>query len=109
MMRLPDISHLQFAVLGQLLAGEETGRAIRAQLRALRVRQTGPAFYQMMARLEDDGLVKGWYEQKVVASQILRERRYSITEVGRKAWSDSRRFYLGTIRAAEKREGMAHA
>jgi len=63
----------------------------------------------MMARLEDDGLVNGWYEQKVVAGQILRERRYSITEAGRKAWSESRRFYLETIRSAEKREGLAHA
>lgn len=108
-MRLPEISHLQFAVLGQLLAGEQTGRAIRAQLRQLRVRQTGPAFYQMMARLEDDGLADGWYEQKVVAGQILRERRYAITDTGRKSWSESRRFYLETIRSAEKREGLAHA
>jgi len=108
-MRLPEISHLQFAVLGQLLASEQSGRAIRRQLAQLRVRQTGPAFYQMMARLEDEGLVEGWYVQKVVAGQILRERRYSITEAGRKAWSESRRFYTETIRAAEKREGLAHA
>jgi DNA-binding PadR family transcriptional regulator len=108
-MRLPDISHLQFAVLGLLLTGEQTGRAVRAQLRQLRVRQTGPAFYQMMARLEDDGLVDGRYEQKVVAGQILRERRYTITDAGRKSWTESRRFYLETIRSAEKREGLAHA
>jgi DNA-binding PadR family transcriptional regulator len=107
--RLPQISHLQFAVLDQLLAGQQTGRAIRAQLRQLRVRQTGPAFYQMMARLEDDGLVEGWYEQKVVAGQILRERRYAITDAGRKSWGESRRFYLETIRSTEKREGLAHA
>ncbi len=108
-MPLPAISHLQFAVLGQLLAGEQAGRAIRAQLRQLRVRQTGPAFYQMMARLEDEGLVEGWYVQKVVAGQILRERRYAIRDAGRKAWSEARRFYLETIRTAEKREGLAHA
>lgn len=108
-MRLPDISHLQFAVLGVLLTGEHTGRAIRAQLRQLRVRQTGPAFYQMMARLEDDGLVDGCYAQKVVAGQVLRERRYSITDAGRKSWAESRRFYLEAIRNAEKREGLAHA
>jgi DNA-binding PadR family transcriptional regulator len=108
-MRLPEISHLQFAVLGQLLPGEQAGRAIRKQLAQLKVRQTSPAFYQMMARLEDDGLVEGWYDQKVVAGQILRERRYSITETGRKAWREASRFYTETIRAAEKREGLAHA
>jgi DNA-binding PadR family transcriptional regulator len=106
---LPGLSHLQFAVLGCLLAGEEAGRGVRQQLSRLRVRQSGPAFYQMMARLEDAGLVRGWYVQQVVAGQILRERRYAVTEPGRRAWSESRDFYAETVRAAEGREGLAHA
>jgi DNA-binding PadR family transcriptional regulator len=108
-MNLPDLSHLQFAVLGMLLGAEHKGRDIRKQLAALRVRQTGPAFYQMMARLEEAGYVEGWYTQKVVQGQILKERRYRICPAGERAWQASRSFYLDAIRASEKRKGMAHA
>ena len=51
-MKLPDLSHLQFIVLTRLLSDEASGRSIREPLRHYRVRQSGPAFYQMMARLE---------------------------------------------------------
>lgn len=50
-----------------------TGRKIRAGLKPYRVRQSGPAFYQMMARLEK-GLVGGSYTQEVVDGQIIKER-----------------------------------
>ncbi len=108
-MNLPELSHLQFAVLGLLLGGEHAGRDIRKQLAALRVRQTSPAFYQMMARMEEAGFVEGWYTQKIVAGQIIKQRHYKIRAAGERAWREARGFYLDTIRAAEKRKGWAHA
>ena len=55
--RIPDITHLQFLVLGMLRGGERLGRTVRRSLARHGVARTGPAFYQMMARLEDAGLV----------------------------------------------------
>jgi DNA-binding PadR family transcriptional regulator len=91
--RIPEITHLQFLVLGMLRAGERPGRAIRRALARHGVARTGPAFYQMMARLEDAGLVAGEYDQKIVAGQIIKERRYTLTPRGGAAWAATRAFY----------------
>lgn len=93
MKELPRLSHLQFLVIGHLLAGPTTGREIRKRLAGFGVRKAGPAFYQLMVRMEDGGLVEGWYEQQVVDSQIIRERHYRLTASGRRAWDCSREFY----------------
>jgi DNA-binding PadR family transcriptional regulator len=98
-MILPDLSHLQFVVLGELKADERAGRDIRATLKRFRVRQSGPAFYQMMARLEKTGLAEGWYTQDVVDGQVIKERRYRITQDGLRAWQASRDFYRQAIEA----------
>lgn len=108
-MELPELSHLQFAVLGTLLNGERSGREVRATLKRYRVRQSGPAFYQMMSRLESTGLVEGWYTQEVVSGQIIKERHYRVRAEGVRAWRSSRRFYEAAIASAESGEGHAPA
>ncbi len=108
-MKLPELSHLQFVVLGALLAGDRAGRELRAGLKRYRVRQSGPAFYQMMSRLESAGLVKGWYTQDVVDGQIIKERNYHLTADGGRAWRACREFYVSAITAAEGDEGLAPA
>lgn len=100
-MEIPQITHLQFSVLGFLQSGEPAGKEVRAHLRDLGMRRSGPAFYQLMSRLEDAGLVVGRYDQKVVDGQIIKERRYMISDEGRDAWRATRDFYMKTIRAAE--------
>lgn len=100
-MEIPQITHLQFSVLAFLQAEERSGKEVRAQLRELGMRRSGPAFYQLMSRLEDAGLVRGRYDQKVVDGQIIKERCYTISEQGREAWRATRDFYMETIRAAE--------
>jgi len=91
--RLPDLTHLQFLVLGVLHGGEQPGRVVREALAAYGVRRTAAAFYQMMARLERDRLVDGYYGQVAVGDQMVTERRYTITAEGLKVWSETRRFY----------------
>ena len=105
-MTLPDITHLQFSVLAFLQGGEQRGRELRGQLAGLGLRRSGPAFYQMMSRLEDAELVAGRYDQKIVDGQIIKERFYTITEEGTAAWEATRDFYVETIRSAER---AAHA
>jgi DNA-binding PadR family transcriptional regulator len=107
--RIPAITHLQFLVLGMLRADSRLGREIRRDLARHGVRRSGPAFYQMMARLEDAGLVDGEYDQKIVAGQIIKERRYTLTTPGAHAWRATRDFYISKIAAFDESEGVAGA
>ena len=90
---LPSLTHLQYLVLGVLKADEQPGRVIRQTLAAYGVKRSGPAFYQLMARLEKGRLVEGWYEQLVVGDQSVTERRYRITPEGARLWTKAQAFY----------------
>jgi DNA-binding PadR family transcriptional regulator len=108
--RIPDITHLQFLVLGILRGGDRTGHAVRRALGRHGIRRSGPAFYQMMARLEDGGLVAGAYDQKIVDGQIIKERRYRLTAAGESAWMSTRAFYdeaIGVYGTAKPRTSHA--
>ena len=106
--QLPPLSHLQFLALGVILAGDEPGRVIRDVVAGYGVRRTGAAFYQLMARLERDGLTEGWCEPVVVGDQTVRERRYRITAPGMRAWRQTRAFYE-TVAAAAAQGRLANA
>jgi DNA-binding PadR family transcriptional regulator len=103
------ITHRQFLVLGLLRAGERPGRFLRRALARRGASRTAPAFYQMMARLEDAGFVDGAYDQKIVDGQIIKERRYRLTPAGDQAWTATRVFYSEAIAEFEARTRDAHA
>src|SRR5512143_2846730 len=107
--QLPSITHLQFLVLGFLLRDARPGRRLRRDLASRGVRRTAPAFYQMMSRLEEAALVRGWYEQKIVDGQIIKERHYKLTSSGSAAWSDTRDFYLAMVKELGLDPDWAHA
>ena len=92
-MKLPSLTHLQFAIVDALGAREKSGRELREILKTRGIRKSGPAFYQLMARLEDAGFVKGWYDQKIVDAQIIKERRYKLLGAGAKAFDRTLDFY----------------
>lgn len=108
MPHLPKLSHSQFVVLSVLMEGPAPGRDIRKRLIQFGVRQGGPAFYQLMARMEDANLALGWYEQKIVKAQIIRERHYRITAVGRSAWNGTRQFYARAGGLMPGAKGLAY-
>jgi DNA-binding PadR family transcriptional regulator len=103
MTRMPRLTHLQFLVLGLLRDGERPGRAIREAIAAHGVRRSAPAFYQLMARLERDRLVDGWYEQVTAGDQAVTERRYRLRPSGAKLWAEARDFYTTLIAQAAAR------
>src|SRR5262249_53068516 len=107
--RMPEITHLQFLVLGMLRSEPQLGRHLRKELARHGVRRSGPAFYQMMARLEEAGLIEGEYDQKVLSGQIIKERRYTLTTGGATAWNATRDFYLSSIAVFDPKKGVAHA
>jgi DNA-binding PadR family transcriptional regulator len=95
--KLPAITHMQFLVLGLLRDAEQPGRVLREALEAHGVKRSAPAFYQLMARLERDRLVEGWYEQVTVRDQAVTERRYRLRPAGAKLWTEARDFYTAII------------
>jgi len=101
-----DLSQLQLAVLNSLLSGELSGRDLRAALATHGWKKSSPAFYQMMSRIEDAGLAKGKYAQKVVGGQMIRERKYRITAPGRRAW-DEAVVFLNKLQIAPVTGGLA--
>jgi DNA-binding PadR family transcriptional regulator len=107
-MSLPELTHLQFLVLSILLDGEVAGRVLRERLADQGVNKTGPGFYQLMARLEEAKFVRGWYDQKVINGQVIKERRYEATPQGVAACDQAREFYLRRGRSGLE-GGMAHA
>jgi len=92
-MSLPELPPLQFAVLSILGSAKKSGREIRDELWKMKIRKSGPSFYQLMARLEDAKYVKGWYEQKIIDGQIIKERRYELLGLGSRAMNQTRDFY----------------
>jgi DNA-binding PadR family transcriptional regulator len=95
--RLPPVTHLQFLVLEFLGDKEEPGRAVRDMLRQHGVRRSTPAFYQLMARLEEMGLARGKYVPKLVKGQTVKERRYALTAAGARAYKATCGFYREKI------------
>jgi DNA-binding PadR family transcriptional regulator len=92
-MPFPDVSHLQFFLLEELMGGEQNGRHLREKLAGEGHKKSAPAFYQLMARMEDAKLVKGRYEAKVVEGQTIKERVYKITGEGTQAVENAWQFY----------------
>lgn len=87
---------LQFAVL-TLIDGRTPGRTLRSELAAkYGIRRSGPGFYQLMARLETDGSVRGSYEHSLIDGQPIKERVYVRTAKGTKAVEATKVFYGAT-------------
>jgi DNA-binding PadR family transcriptional regulator len=106
-MSLPEITHLQWLVLGTLMDRDEAGYRVREELATHGVKKSGPTFYQLMARLEADGLVKGRYEFSMTENQPIKERWYKLTGAGRRAWRTTSEFYAAASAAVQG--GLANA
>lgn len=59
------------------------GHELRTALRKAGQPMSLPAFYQLMARMEEADLVVGWYETQVIDGNTVKRRRYKTTERGR--------------------------
>lgn len=91
---VPLLPNLQFAVLALLCAGEKYGRELRQLMNDQeRIRQSLPAFYQLMGRLQEGGFVTVETIEKKLLGQTTRERRYRITELGEVALQKTSRYY----------------
>lgn len=83
---MPAAARVRSLVLASLADSGRTARELRATLAEHGVRQSLPAFFEMMAGLEDDGLVTGRDELRDRGGQTFQERAYEITAAGQDAW-----------------------
>ncbi len=93
--KVPELTSLQFLVIEIIGPRKMRGAELRERLKERRVFKTGPAFYQLMARLEEAEFVEGWYDQEVVDGQIIKQRLYRVTGLGARAHRGTRNFYIG--------------
>lgn len=94
-MSLPKITHLQAVVLSSLKGHPERyGLNLRQELCELTKRKKSrPAFYQMMARLESDGLVACKKEVKRLEEATVTVSVYRITKKGERELNTTFGFY----------------
>jgi len=91
------LTEQQFKIVEALIPGERFGKELRAHLKACGFRKSGPAFYQLMARMEEAGLVRGWYDQKIVDGQIIKQRRYKALGKAMRSFDETRQFFGGAV------------
>ena len=85
-MKIPKTTNLQSYVLGALCSESEiTGKELRGKLTSAGCRKSSPAFYQLMSRLEEAGLVTGRYRSVEINGNKVRERVYKISSDGQRA------------------------
>ena len=96
-MPLPELTHLQFAVLHCLMGGAQCGRTIREKLNKVMCFKTVPAFYQLMDQLENSKFVNGWYKNNVIDGNTFKERLYQATEKGLSVYNNTVLFYQSRI------------
>ena len=106
-MPLPDLTHLQFLVLLSIGGVGRPGRYVREKLAEEGQRPSLPAFYQMMARLEEARYVKTSTRQLDVDGQKVNERWYKVTGAGMKACQEALEFYR--VRTLATTGGLRHA
>lgn len=91
-MRLPSITILQYVVLSAVHSDEKSSLKLRELLANCDHPMSPPAFYQFMGRMEKAALVTGRYEQKIIESQAIKERKYKATRIGCKLCDNFRKF-----------------
>ncbi|MEM8549874.1 MAG: PadR family transcriptional regulator [Verrucomicrobiota bacterium] len=93
-MNTPTLSHLQFAVLDCIGGREMKGRDLRQRMKDEKgISKAGPAFYQLMGRMEEGGLVKSKVEDIELGENRLKQKIYWITGEGAKAVHRSKTYY----------------
>ena len=92
---IPSLTHLQFTILANVSANNDVAGVQLRQLLTSSLGQTysGPAFYQLMGRMEEAGLVSGHYVVNLVNETPVKERRYRIEDAGHEALRGVLEFY----------------
>ena len=93
---LPTISHLQFLVLDILghAIGDVSATVLRKALSEYGDVRSGPKFYQLMRRMEEDRLLEVVHARFEIAGGEVGRTLYRRTGQGLEAWQAVLDFYL---------------
>jgi DNA-binding PadR family transcriptional regulator len=92
-MRLPEMTSLHFLVLHLLFGGERSGTQLREDLASLGVRRSHASVSRVAQRMIADGFLAIEQRERTEGSQVIRERYFSVTDVGVAHWHATRQFY----------------
>ncbi len=68
-------------IVDKLANGSVAGKSLRMELiRILNLSMSPFVFYLAMSKLEDQGVVVGFWANKMVAGQLIKERRYRLPQ-----------------------------
>lgn len=95
---VPELNHLQLFVIKSVEIDAHSGMFIRALLSELGEEKSLAAFYQFMSRLEEQGMLEGWYETESIDGQTIKSRHYSATLEGKAQLKKVRMFYRPVVR-----------
>ncbi|WOO43122.1 hypothetical protein [Rubellicoccus peritrichatus] len=87
------LSELQYKVIGLIGVEAVVGRELRKMLAADGVKKSGPAFYQLTARMEEAGLIESSLSAKLIDGIPLKEKTYWVTGEGAKQFKETRSDY----------------
>ena len=92
-MRLPEMTSLQFLAVNLLFGGERSGKQLAADLAALGVRRSQATISRLVQRMIVEGYLHIEFRARTEGSQVIRERYYTVTDVGVAHWHAAREFY----------------
>lgn len=93
--KLPEISHLQFAIIDSCLGHEwKRGRDIRKALKCLGWERSLPSFYKQMNRLLQSGLVVSDSQQQRFDKHVETHTLYRLTETGERVHTSTLNYYV---------------
>ena len=90
---LPGLTSLQFLVISEIGKEVRSGQFLRERLKKQGIKNSLPAFYQLMARLEELNFVQGRYETGETDGYTIREKYYKILNDGIVAFRETRDFF----------------
>ncbi|MFC1640167.1 hypothetical protein ACFL3B_05330 [Gemmatimonadota bacterium] len=96
---IPEITHAQFFVLESLMVCPLRGKDLRDELQEFGWLKNTRTFYQLTKRLEELGLLAGFYTARIVGDYAVRERHYEITVAGVRAYHAAHAFYSNGVAA----------
>ncbi len=67
-------------MLRLLRPGSMSGRQLRIAMEGEGVKKSGPAFYMLVSRAIDEGLIESWDNPKIVSGVAIQERWFKIAE-----------------------------
>jgi hypothetical protein len=90
---LPEVTPLQFLVVGLLFEGPQGGEELRRRISACGVPLSPPGFSRLVDRMERLGYLQIFCQNGPRGCRRVFPRRFEVTDLGVAIWTQARDFY----------------